>query len=134
MEQSRVVVAASNKAGLEFVKLLLHQKIPVAALTNNKKEEQLLRQMGVQDILRVRTTRGIACGIPDFLVKRVLIFEASLPLSCQYLQLVSQWSCQQVTVVTSVWHPEGIYKKLGAAYVIYSRTGNVVFLLGQMKE
>ncbi|WP_334077453.1 hypothetical protein [Paenibacillus sanfengchensis] len=134
MEKSRILVAASNKAGRNFIRLLMYQKIPVAALTNNKREEKLLREIGVNEILRVSTTRNKVGEIPVFPIGRVFIFESSLPLSCQYLQFVARFSSKAITVVTTMWHPEAIYKKLGASYVIYTKNGEVGFLLSDLTD
>lgn len=134
MEQSRILVAASNEAGRKFIQLLLYRKVPVAALTNNKREEKLLRELGVDEVLRVNTTRNQAGGVPAFPIGRVFIFETSLPLSCLYLQQVAQWSCKAVTVVTTAWHPEAIYKSLGASYVVHTKNGEVGFLISHLTD
>ncbi|MGZ7440826.1 hypothetical protein [Paenibacillus sp. TH7-28] len=134
MEKSRILVAASNQAGRNFVQLLLYRKVPVAVLTNNKREEKLLRELGVDEILRVNTTRNQMGGVPAFPIGRVFIFETSLPLSCQYLQVASRWSCGAVTVVTTAWHPDAIYKQLGASYVVHTKSGEVGFLLSHLTD
>lgn len=130
MEQRRILVAASTEAGRKFIRLLLYRQVPVAAMTNNKREEKLLKDIGVNEILRVSTIHNKAGEIPKFPIGRVFIFEISLPLTCAYLQLVSRWPCNAVTVVTTMWHPKVIYKKLGAANVVHTQTGEVGFLLG----
>ncbi|MEK3870106.1 MULTISPECIES: hypothetical protein [unclassified Paenibacillus] len=134
MEKSRILVAASNKAGRNFVQLLLYRKVPVAALTNNKREEKLLKELGVDEILRVNTTRNKVSGVPAFPIGRVFIFETSLPLSCQYLQFIARWPCKAVTVVTTAWYPDVIYKTLGASYVVHTKNGEVGFLLSRLTD
>ncbi|MBW7452792.1 hypothetical protein ACFOLF_24280 [Paenibacillus sepulcri] len=134
MEQRPILVAASTEAGRKFVRLLLYKQQPVVALTNNRREEKLLRELGVNEIIRVNTTRSKAGAAPQFSIGRVYIFESSLPLSCQYLQLMANWSCQEITVITTVWHPEVIYKKLGAAYIVRTQSGDVGFLLSRLND
>lgn len=135
MEQRPILVAASTEAGRKFVRLLLYKQQPVVALTNNRREEKLLREMGVNDIIRVNTASSKAgAAAPLLSIGRVFIFESSLPLSCLYLQLVANWSCKDITVITTVWHPDVIYKKLGAAYIVRTQSGDVGFLLSRLND
>jgi len=129
MKNGHVLVAASTEAGRNFIRLLLYRQVPVAALTNNKREERLLQGIGVKEIMRVDTLFNKTEIRPAFPVDRVFIFEVSLPLTCAYLQVVSRWCCRSVTVVTTMWHPQVIYKKLGASIVLRTQTGEVGFLL-----
>ncbi len=134
MEQGHTVVAASNEAGRTFIRLLLYKQLPVAALTNNKKEAKLLEQIGVPDILHVRTTHTKEVSAPAFPIRRLMIFESSLPLTCQYLLLTARWSVKTIMVITSARHPEAVYKSLGASCVVYSQTGEVGFLLSRLND
>lgn len=132
MEQDRIVVAASNEAGRTFVRLLLYKQLPVAALTNNKREAKLLEQIGVPDILRVHSAHTKEGMTPAFPIRCLFIFEISLPLTCQYLLLAARWPVKTIVVITSAGHPEAVYKRLGASYVVYTQTGEVGFLLSRL--
>jgi len=103
--------------------------ILVAALTNNKREERLLQDIGVKEIIQVDTTFIKSGTFPEIPIVRAFIFEMSLPLTCAYLQVLSRWRCRSVTVVTTMWHPQVIYKKLGASIVLHTQSGEVGFLL-----
>lgn len=134
MEPSRILVAAPNEAGRNFIRLLLCKKLPVAAVTNNGREEKALRKLGVNDIFHVNTSCIKGSAVPDFPIGRAYIFESSLPLTCQYLQWIRPWTSQAIIVVAQAWHSEIVYKKLGASYVVRTQTGEVGFLLSRPIE
>ncbi|QTH45334.1 hypothetical protein J4772_13535 [Cohnella sp. LGH] len=134
MEQRHILIAAPNEAGKRFIKLLRIHRIPVAVLTNNGREERELRGLGVDCILRVDTVSIKENSVPSFPIGRVFIFESSLPLSCQYLLLLANWSCKAITVVTGASHPEVIYRKLGASYIVHTQANDVGFLLGSWTD
>ncbi|MDI4644491.1 hypothetical protein [Cohnella hashimotonis] len=135
MEQRRILVAASDAAGRDFIRQALYKKLPVAALTNNGREEKALRKIGVSEVVHVNTSCiNENAAAPAFPIGRVFIFESSLPLTCRYLQWATGCSCLAITVVTHAWHPEVIYKKLGARYVVRTQTGEVGFLLSRLLD
>ncbi|MFC3798674.1 hypothetical protein [Cohnella sp. GCM10012308] len=135
MEQRRILVAASHAAGRDFIRQALYKKLPVAALANNVREEKALRKIGVSEVVHVNTSSiKDNAAAPAFPIGRVFIFEASLPLTCRYLQWAAGCSCLAITVVTHARHPEVIYKKLGATYVVRTQTGEVGFLLSRLLE
>ncbi|CAI6050951.1 hypothetical protein [Cohnella sp. JJ-181] len=126
----RILVAAPSEAGRNFIRLLLIKKQPVAAVTNSRREAKLLEKLGVDVIWQVNTTSTKDSLVPAFPIGRVFLFESSLPLTCQYLKLVSRFDCQAITVISHDWHPQIVYKKLGATYVVRTRAEEVGFLIG----
>ena len=108
--------------------------IPFIALTNNKLERIKLEGQGVKQIIQVDTSDPGASIIPDYPIGNVILFEESLPLSCRYLQICRRWTSRPIYVITQSVNPRLIYKGLGADYVIYSKNGDVKFLISSFRN
>lgn len=134
MKEGYILVAAPNSVGLKFILLLIARKYNFIVLVNNKREESLLRKIGVQHVLRMKTGDEESWIAPPFPVGRCYIFELSLTLTCRYLQICRRWSADPIFIITPNRSPRMIYKGLGASYVIHSVTGEVGFLLGADPE
>lgn len=133
MEGECILVAAPNKAGMNFTLLLLAKGRNVAVLVNNKTEEQQARKVGAQ-VIRVKTDDEKTWLVPKFPIDRAFIFETSLTLTCRYLQLCRKWTEGPILVITPQHNPRRIYRGLGADYIIHSATGEVGFLASGLPE
>lgn len=47
--QEFILVSAPNKAGEEFVRQLIHKRVPFAAIANNRVEQQRLQELGCKN-------------------------------------------------------------------------------------
>ncbi|MBP1965965.1 hypothetical protein [Paenibacillus aceris] len=133
MQSDVLLIAAPTKAGEEFMKQTKLVGLPFIALTNNKMERIRLEAQGVKQIIQVDTLEQRASNIPDYPIGNVILFEESLPLCCRYIQICRSWTSRPIYVVTQSVNPRLIYKGLGADYVIYSKNGDVKFLLSSLK-
>jgi hypothetical protein len=124
-----ILVSAPTKAGEQFIQLLKLKEVPFAVITNSKAEKKRLERTGVEKLLFIQTREPETWVKPDYPVGRVFLFQRSLPLCCCYLQMTRSWTGQAVYVITDRNQPQGIYKALGADEVIYSRTGNLGYLI-----
>ncbi|MFC4776961.1 hypothetical protein ACFO9Q_09215 [Paenibacillus sp. GCM10023252] len=62
------------------------------------------------------------------------IFESSLALSCRYIQCCRSWTSKPIYVITESFNPRAIYRGLGADHIIFTRTGEVGFLLNESES
>ncbi|NUU61705.1 hypothetical protein [Paenibacillus agri] len=123
-----VLVCAPTKAGQHFIKILKFRGIQVAGLTNNQEEKTRLEELGVENTVLVDTRHQKTWFRPSFPVGKVYLFESSFTLCCRYIQMCRAWTTQPIFVITSSLNPRLVYKRLGASYVIYSHSGDAVFL------
>ncbi|MDR6551746.1 hypothetical protein [Paenibacillus qinlingensis] len=133
MQSDFLLIAPSTKAGEDFMKHVKLLGLPFIALTNNKMERLKLEGQGVKQIIRVDTSEPAKTMIPDYPIGNVILFEESLPLCCRYIQICRSWTSGRIYVVTQSTNPRLIYKGLGADYVIYSKNGDVKFLLSSLQ-
>lgn len=133
MQSDFLLIAAPTKAGEEFMKQTKLVGLPFVALTNNKMERIKLEGQGVKHIIQVDTTDPGASIMPDYPIENVVLFEESLPQCCRYIQICRSWTSRPIYVITQSVNPRLIYKGLGADYVIYSKNGDVKFLISSLK-
>lgn len=133
MQSDCLLIAAPTKAGEDFIKQVELVGLPYMALTNNKMERSKLEGLGVKQIVQVDTMEPDTSIIPDFLIGTVLLFEDSFPLCCRYIQICRSWTSRPIYVIMQSENSRLIYKGLGADYVIYSKNGDVKFLLPSLK-
>ncbi|WP_058300412.1 hypothetical protein [Gorillibacterium timonense] len=129
MTQEKVLVSAPSPAGEQFIRMLKYKKIPFAVLINHPDQKERLAKLGVQDFVQVDTKDA---GIPAEAgepARMVFLFEDSLNLTCRYLKLCSAWTEGPIIVISQNGVPRPIYRHLGAKDVIYSRSGEVSYLL-----
>ncbi|OCT11553.1 hypothetical protein A8709_05070 [Paenibacillus pectinilyticus] len=133
MYSEALLIAAPTKAGEEFMKYVSLVGLPFIALTNSKADRLQLEAADVKQIIQVNTWKMGSSSIPDYPIGNVILFEDSLPLCCRYIQLCRSWTSRPIYVITQSVNPRLIYKGLGADYVIYSKNGDVKFLLPSLK-
>ncbi|OAB45676.1 hypothetical protein [Paenibacillus antarcticus] len=129
MEDAIILVIAPNEDGRKFVDQLMYRKKSFAILTNNRAEEKMYQKMGVKNVVRIDTFMTKKWIVPQIAVDKIYIFESSLNLSCRYLQICRPWTSQEIYIVTRFWSPRGIYRGMGADHVVYTKNGDVEFLL-----
>ncbi|WP_189020015.1 hypothetical protein [Paenibacillus marchantiophytorum] len=137
MQNDVWLIAAPTKAGENFMKQAKLLGLPYIAVTNNKLERLRFLELGVQQVIQVDTTEAGSSNLsdlPDYPVGKVIIFEESLPLCCRYIGLCRGWTSGPIYVITQSLNPRLVYKGLGADYVIYSKNGDVKFLLSAADE
>jgi len=126
---SKVLVSAPCPAGEQFIRMLKYRKIPFAVLINHPDQKERFAKLGVQDFVQVDTKvtdLSAEAGDPP---RMVVLFEESLNLTCRYLKLCSSWTAGPVYVISQNSVPRPIYRCLGAKDVIYTRSGEVSYLL-----
>jgi hypothetical protein len=128
-QQDLILVSAPNRAGEGFIRLLMKQGLPCAAIANNKGEKQRLIELGVKHILMVDTIEKNDWIIPKFPIGKVYIFERSLNLCCRYIQMCRTWTSRPIYVITHTSNPRLVYNGLGASYVIHTTSEDVSFLV-----
>lgn len=129
MPSDYLLIAAPTKAGEDFRKQAKAMKIPYIALSNNKMEIIRLKEKGVKPIIQVDTLDTGAADMPEYPIGKVILFEESLSMTCRYIHICRSWTSGPIYVITQNVNPRLIYKGLGADYVIYSKNGDVKFLL-----
>ncbi|MFC5653469.1 hypothetical protein ACFPYJ_31000 [Paenibacillus solisilvae] len=129
MQSDFLLIAAPTKAGDDFMQQAKLSGLPFIALINNKMERLRLEGRGVKQIIQVNTSEPGTAAIPEYPIGNVILFEESLPLCCRVIQICRSWTSKPIYVVTQSFNPRLIYKGLGADYVIYSKNGDVRFLL-----
>ncbi|WP_438435365.1 hypothetical protein [Gorillibacterium sp. sgz500922] len=125
----RVIVSAPGPAGEQFIRMLKYKKIPFAVLINHPDQKERLAKLGVQDFVQVDTKVTDLAAVAGDPPRMVVLFEDSLNLTCRYLKLCSTWTEGPVYVISQNSIPRPIYRCLGAKSVIYSRSGEVTYLL-----
>ncbi|MBD0383838.1 hypothetical protein [Paenibacillus sedimenti] len=128
-ESEFILVGATTKASEQFIYYLKFKGLPFAVVTNNKQEQQHLSEIGADHAIVLDTTEHETWIAPKYRIGKIFLFESSLSLCCRYLQIIRKWSSKPVYVITERDNARFIYKGLGADHVIYSKTGNVSFLL-----
>ncbi len=134
MQSDLLLIAAPTKAGENFMKQIRLAGFPYVALTNNKMEKRKLEGQGVKKIIQVDTSLPGSPHIPDYPIGSIILFEESLTLCCRYIQICRSWTSGPMYVITQSVNPRLIYKGLGADYVIYSKNGDVKFLLSSLLQ
>ncbi|MDP4099076.1 hypothetical protein OIN60_20320 [Paenibacillus sp. P96] len=130
MPNETILVVAPNNDGRKFVKLLMHHRLSFAVLTNSSAEEKQFAKQGVEQIIRIDTSMMDKWVIPKMTVGRIFVFESSLNLTCRYLQICRSWTESEMYVITrQMMHPRCVYQRMGADHVIYTKTGEVGFIL-----
>jgi len=129
MSKEYILVSAPSQAGLAFIRLLLLQRIPFAAIVNNKRELEILHEIGVKNIILIDTTQEQTWHIPDYPIGNIYLFEKSFTLCCRYLRICRTWTSKPVYVITQSCNPRIVYKGLGADYVIHTNGDEVSFLI-----
>ncbi|MCZ8515554.1 hypothetical protein O9H85_24735 [Paenibacillus filicis] len=124
-----ILVSAATKAGETFVRGLIREGLPFAAIVNNKAERADMEKLGVKRIIMVDTTEESTWLQPDGPIGKVYLFETSMNLCCRYIRICRSWTEQPVYVITKSNHPRLIYKSLGATYVIHTNSDDVKFLI-----
>lgn len=135
MEQRQqfILVAASNKTGEAFIRKLMLQKLPFAALVNSKSEAARLEEIGVKHFILVDTTEERTWVMPELPVGKVYLFESSLNLCCRYIRVCHMWTSEPIYVITHSVNPRLIYRALGASFVIHTNSHDVSFLLASQR-
>jgi len=128
-DSASILVVAPRNTGEPLLRYLKYKYLPFIVMTNNKQEEQHLRRLGVEHILMVDTVEHETWAVPETPIGKVFMFEKSLPLCCRYLQIVRNWTAQPIYVISERPSVRHIYKGLGADHVIYSRNGQIAFLV-----
>ncbi|NOU93048.1 hypothetical protein GC093_07345 [Paenibacillus sp. LMG 31456] len=128
-QQEFILVSAPNKTGEGFIRQLIRQGLPFAAMANNKGEKQRLDSLGVKNIILIDTTEQAKWKIPEFVVGKVFLFEQSMNLCCRYIQICRSWTIKPIYVITHTSNPRLVYKGLGATYVIHTTSEDVSFLV-----
>lgn len=134
MENEHIIVAGLSESGKSFIKILEFHELPFMVLTNSKQEEKLLRRQGIANVLYVDTNDRKSWDVPDFYIREVFIFESSFTLSCRFVQCCRAWTSKSIYVITQSWNPRAIYKGLGADHIVYSKNGEVGFLLNKCRK
>ncbi|WP_145040153.1 hypothetical protein [Paenibacillus sp. Y412MC10] len=130
--QEFILVSAPNKAGEEFVRQLIHKRVPFAAIANNRAEQQRLQELGCKPIILIDTRDEQTWIIPEFPVSKVFLFESSLNLCCRYLRICRTWTSESIYVITHSGNPRLIYKGLGADVVLHTNHHQVSFLMASV--
>jgi hypothetical protein len=134
MQSDYLLITAPNKAGEDFMKQVKLVGLPFIVLTNNRMERLKLEGLGVKQITQVDTSVRGTSIVPDYPIGNVILFEESLLLCCRYIQICRRWTSKPIYVITQSVNPRLVYKGLGADYVIYSKNGDVKFLLSSLKS
>lgn len=129
MEDGVILVIAPNEDGRKFVSQLINNKKPFVVLTNSRTEELDYLKMGAQHVVRIDTIMTRKWIVPQVAVGRIYIFESSFNLSCRYLQICRPWTTHEIYIITRHSSPRGVYRGMGANHVIYTKNGDVGFLL-----
>ncbi len=129
MEDGVILVIAPNEDGRKFVNQLIYSKKSFAVLTNSRTEELDYLKMGAKHVVRIDTSMTRKWIVPQVAVGRIYIFESSLNLSCRYLQICRPWTTHEIYIITRYSSPRGVYRGMGANHVIYTKNGDVGFLL-----
>jgi len=124
-----ILISAPNRAGEEFIRYLLRNHIPFAAMVNNSLEFERISALGVEHIIFINTKKEETWVVPDQRVGKVFLFENSLNLCCRYIQICRSWTSKPIYVVTGCGNPRSIYRALGADYIIYTEGQDVSFLI-----
>ena len=125
MENERVLVIASLPAGEPLFRLLAYRKVPFTVVVNQKDQKEKMQKLGVEHILEVDTQHPASWAAPEFPIRKVILFEDSLNLTCRYLQVVKQWTNAPVYVVTASCKPRTMYKSMGAERVVHCSGGDL---------
>ncbi|NEW08314.1 hypothetical protein GK047_20130 [Paenibacillus sp. SYP-B3998] len=128
-ESEYILVSGSTVAAQQFIQYLKFKAMPFVVLTNNDKEREQMNKIGVEHMIEVDTSDHETWALPPYEIGKVFIFEKSLTLCCRYLKMSRKWTIKPIYVITTSDKPRMVYKGLGADFVVYSNTGNVVFLL-----
>lgn len=134
IEPEYILVSAPNHTGEGFIRHLIAQGFPVAAIVNNSEEKRRMELLGVKRILMVDTKDINTWTVPDFSVGKVFLFERSFTLCCRYIQLCRKWTSKPIYVITHTNNPRMIYKAVGANYIIYTTSSEVSFLGRMLME
>ncbi|MDQ0914540.1 hypothetical protein [Paenibacillus sp. V4I5] len=128
-ESEFLLVVAPTKAGEQFIHHLELKGLPFVVVVNNKNEQLHLTKFDVDHFILLDTDAQETWKAPNYSISKIFLFEDSLSLCCRYLQIVRKWTSESLYVITERENARFIYKGLGADYVIYSKTGNVSFLV-----
>lgn len=128
-ESEFLLVVAPTKAGEQFIHYLKLKGLPFVVVINNKNEQQHLSKLGMDHLILLDSDIQETWKAPNYTIGKIFLFEDSLSLCCRYLQIVRKWTSESLYVITERENARFIYKGLGADYVIYSKTGNVSFLV-----
>lgn len=124
-----ILVAAPTKAGENFIQLLRIKNLPFVVITNNTNEQKRLSKLGAERFILLDTAEHDTWQVPEYPIGNFFLFEKSLTLCCRYLQIARKWTSKTIYVITESESSRNIYKGLGADYFVYSKTGNVSFLI-----
>jgi hypothetical protein len=128
-ESEFILVFAPIKTGEQFIHHLKHKNLPFVVVTNNENEQLKLSKLGVDHLILLDTEDQESLAAPEYPIGKIFLFEDTLSLCCRYLQIVRKWTSASLYVITERDNARFVYLGLGADYVIYSKTGNVSFLV-----
>ncbi|OWR31057.1 hypothetical protein CDO73_07920 [Saccharibacillus sp. O23] len=123
-----LTVPCASAAARNFRAELERHGIPVAVLTDDLIEKERWAKQGVHTLL----CPGIASDeseLPPFPVQAVYLFEDTLRHTCSYLQFATDRICAPVYVIAQSSVSAGLYKRLGASYVLCTHADDVGFLI-----
>ncbi|WP_410768827.1 hypothetical protein [Fontibacillus sp. BL9] len=112
-----VLVFAPNQAGERFVKYLSEGGGAFTVIACDSAE-----QLSEKD----EKTSVIPQGAEFY---KAYIFEEELDQCCKVLDILTEWKCGTVYVITRKHYPQMIYRALGADYVIRTTSTDLSFLI-----
>ncbi|WP_194843342.1 hypothetical protein NYE40_09940 [Paenibacillus sp. FSL W8-1187] len=129
LDPETILVSPATAAGERFLMQLKRMRIPCAAVVNSRRERQRLERLGLGRIMQIDTAEKDRNPAPECRCGNVYLFESSLALCCRYVQIFRGWTGRSIFVVTQGRGSGGVYKSLGADYVIHTNGQDVFYLI-----
>lgn len=121
-------VPCAHAAAENFRIQLEHRGIPAAVLTDDRLERNRWTEQGV-DTLLCPGADSARAELPRFPIQAVYLFEDTLRHTCNYLLFATDRICAPVYVIAQSSVSAGLYKRLGASYVLCTHADDVGFLI-----
>ncbi|KJD45914.1 hypothetical protein [Paenibacillus terrae] len=129
-----LLVFAPNLAGEQFLQALSEGGELFVALACNPDQQQHLYELGVENVIEFNIKEKHLKQLPTKEFSKVYIFEEQLGQCYQVLEVIRQWTCGTIYVITKNHYPQMIYKALGADFVIRTASDDLSFLLDKCKH
>lgn len=129
-----LLVFAPNPAGEKFLQALSEGEEFFVALACSPDQQRHLYELGVKNVIEVDIKEKYLKQLPEKEFSKVYIFEEQLGQCYQVLEVIRQWTCGTIYVITKNHYPQMIYKALGADFVIRTASNDLSFLLDNWKH
>ncbi|WP_166246453.1 hypothetical protein [Paenibacillus turpanensis] len=133
IDSGLTLVYAPNQFGRTFLRRLISEGVPVAALVNSERQKRVLEGYGITQFVRLNT-RMENCPLQRGAVQHVYLFDESMPLTCRFLRAFRPLVPGRIVIIRNMSSIPGLYRHLGADTMVNATEGELDMLIEEIEK